>query len=269
MWVGNGIDAVNAVQRHHYDLVLMDCQMPEMDGYQATQEIRRWEAKSRTESTGLIPSYPLGQSPSVKDHSLIIVAMTANAMPGDKEKCLAAGMNDYLSKPIKRDGLEALLGKWLPPEHQDPSPREKPRSVYGPGPSPGALVPIVGDSRSFEVNQDRDPSFNIQLLRDWEIMGGRPFLAQLVEQFVQDATACVDKLQAALESQQLEAIEDAAHGLKGMTNNMGLGALSQLAAQLERLAQEGRILEGETLLPVIQEKFSEAQQALNDFLLLE
>ena len=89
----NGALAVQALQSLHYDLVLMDCEMPEVDGYEATRRIRN-------PATGTLnPRIP-------------IVAVTANAMPGDREKCLACGMDDYLPKPIEPDELTQVLAKW-------------------------------------------------------------------------------------------------------------------------------------------------------------
>jgi CheY-like chemotaxis protein len=95
--VENGREVLTALAEREYDLVLMDCQMPEMDGFEATRAIRAQEA--------------LGD-PDARKLPLTIVAMTANAMTGDRELCLAAGMNDYLSKPVRSADLRQVLQRW-------------------------------------------------------------------------------------------------------------------------------------------------------------
>ncbi len=114
----NGREAVAAVTRIRYAAVLMDCQMPEMDGYEATRKIRTWEAAVRSKRQAgddqydMTPLLPATDWVSPSMH-LPIIAMTANAMPGDKERCLEAGMDDYLSKPIQLGDLEAVLKRWV------------------------------------------------------------------------------------------------------------------------------------------------------------
>ena len=92
--VSNGVEAIKALESTSYDLVLMDVQMPELDGYETTGEIRNRKS-------------------NVQNHDVPIIALTANAMQGDKEKCIAAGMNDYLAKPVKSKALSVVLERWL------------------------------------------------------------------------------------------------------------------------------------------------------------
>jgi CheY-like chemotaxis protein len=103
--VADGREALDAVRQRRYDLVLMDCQMPELDGYAATRAIRALEA-----STGAFTP---------------IVALTANAQRGDSEACLAAGMNEYLSKPVQSDALRAVVSRWLA-RSKSPEPAQQP-----------------------------------------------------------------------------------------------------------------------------------------------
>jgi len=91
----NGVEALKVLKEQSFDLVLMDCQMPEMDGFDATREIRNLDIRT------------------LYDQHLPIVAMTANVMSGDRERCLEVGMDDYVGKPVQRDHLEAVLRKWL------------------------------------------------------------------------------------------------------------------------------------------------------------
>jgi len=105
--VANGFEVLAALQRIQYDVVFMDCQMPEMDGYEATQAIRQLEKDGSKKCTWKVPIH--------------IVAMTANAMQGDREKCLAVGMNDYVSKPVRVSELHAALSRMkLPPSGTRP-----------------------------------------------------------------------------------------------------------------------------------------------------
>ncbi len=104
----NGLEAVEALQARHYDLVLMDCQMPEMDGFEATRRVRD------TMTVALDPRIP-------------IVAVTASAMAADREDCIASGMDDYLSKPVEPERLAQVLDRWLRPAgHEEPADTDAP-----------------------------------------------------------------------------------------------------------------------------------------------
>lgn len=108
--VANGLEVLEALPRAKFDLVFMDCQMPEMDGYEATHAIRLREADTAHPSRWRVPAR--------------IIALTANAMPGDREKCLAADMDDYISKPMRLAELQAVLERWRPLLHVSTAPLE-------------------------------------------------------------------------------------------------------------------------------------------------
>lgn len=186
---GNGAEAVAAVAGGDYALVLMDCQMPEMDGFEATAAIRRAEA-------GTLRHQP-------------IIAMTANALQGDREKCLAAGMDDYLSKPIDAGRLQALLALWLT------APLPPPRAADNSG-APAIdmerLTNLLGDDRAVIV--ELLMVFRESLLRQREHL----------KRGVRDRG---------------HNLKNLAHELKGTASNVGAGGLATLAGQLEAAAAGG------------------------------
>src|SRR5213075_2232955 len=111
---GDGLEAIQALERKHYNIVFMDVQMPEMDGLEATRRIRELAKE-------------LAQGPNPKPPT-IIIAMTANAMTGDREKCIKAGMDDYLAKPVRPEAVQATLQRWGPVV-KDPAARSAPSGV--------------------------------------------------------------------------------------------------------------------------------------------
>lgn len=126
----DGVQAVQAFEQEHYDAILMDCQMPELDGFEATLQIRRLEAIRHPRDTAK-PQAETAATP----RRVPIIALTANAIKGDRERCLAAGMDDYLTKPIRSEELRATLVRWLPPE-PSPSPRSAASLAAGVAPPP-------------------------------------------------------------------------------------------------------------------------------------
>jgi CheY-like chemotaxis protein len=183
--VGNGLEAVEAVERIPYDLVLMDCQMPEMDGFAATAEIRRREKRGRH-----VP----------------IVAMTANALEGDRERCIAAGMDDYLAKPVREAELETVMRRWL---HDEESPID-----------PAAMANLR------ELDDGRD-----DLLR--EVIG----------LFLEETPPRLDTLAAAVGAGDTESLWRAAHALRSGAANLGATRVVRLCDMVEKRGRAG-LLEG-------------------------
>ncbi len=260
--VGNGLEAIEVIGRIRYDLVLMDCQMPEMDGYDATKKIREIESMNcealdvKGESneecfTDVLRLRPEGTL------RVPIVAMTANAMQGDREKCLAVGMDDYISKPIKSEDLAEIVNKWLhakgTAEGTD-EPKVEPTSRI----DAHSLVPVQVEAA--------EPLLSPQLVADWRIAGGSAFVSKLVSQFVSDATASVEKIQAALESENANEVLEAAHGLKGMSANMGLTELVRAAHHMETLGRHYNLQDGSSVFDSVQKEFARVHEALQDVL---
>jgi CheY-like chemotaxis protein/HPt (histidine-containing phosphotransfer) domain-containing protein len=195
--VSNGLEVLEAVNHVRYDAILMDCQMPELDGYETTRRIRG----------GLPPN-----SPNVP--TIPIVAMTANAMTGDRERCLQAGMDDYVSKPVRFDDLKAAIQNLLPV-------LARPGSVLPASPQPAdAASPML----------DQDIVAGLKGLRD----PGQPDpLAELLDLFAADAPAQLERIRLAVAVRDPDALHSAAHALKGSCANLGAQRLADLCLLLE------------------------------------
>ncbi|MGD8643782.1 MAG: response regulator, partial [Chromatiales bacterium] len=195
--VGSGREAIDAIHRSEFDLVLMDCQMPTMDGYQTTREIRAFEGDTA--------------------HTLI-VAMTANVQEGDRDKCLAAGMDDYLPKPLKLLSLRTAMEKWL-------------------GPMPAA--PDVVRVSQEPSHAPSTPSLDVAALQELKESIGDSFGA-VVTAFIEDMPRYIDELRSALGASDLRAVAELAHAIKGSSGNLAATALAATARRLEEQARGGR-----------------------------
>jgi len=231
--VSNGKEAVEAVKSAKYDLVLMDCQMPEMDGFQATQAIRSLE-RDRLLSGGPNERIP-------------IIALTANAMRGDRERCLAAGMDDYGSKPLDTARLLRLIDANLGNRGQNSVEPDLPEHESG---ETGALREI----------QRPSPAFNTEkLLKSWG--NDQPFLQRLIAKFSARAPDDLRKLREAIERNDATEAQRLAHGLKGAAGYVAAEKVWQLAAKLEVMARGGNWGNAGTLL---QELDAELQRCIDD-----
>jgi CheY-like chemotaxis protein/HPt (histidine-containing phosphotransfer) domain-containing protein len=213
---GNGLEALEALERQTYDLVLMDVQMPEMDGVEATARIlERW---------------PDGKRPR-------IVAMTAEAMHGDREGFLAAGMDDYVAKPIRTHDLVAAIKR-------TPS-RARP---YTPEPAAGEAFPAL------------DPTV---LARLTESMGGdEAFVAELVDRFVADSPGLVAAARRGLESGDAPEVRRAAHTLKSNAATFGAYGLADHSRTLEEAAKAGALERAPAQLEAIEAELGRVHAAL-------
>jgi signal transduction histidine kinase/DNA-binding response OmpR family regulator len=223
----NGREAVEAVVRNRYAAVLMDCQMPEMDGYEATMEIRR-----RERETG--------------SHTLII-AMTAGAMEGDREKCLAAGMDDYIAKPIVRASLDEALKRWM----------EKATPSDAGAESTAATELTDRPQPESQVALDQD---TVATLKD--LYSDRPETMQrLVDMFVDDTNSSLDSMRRAIERGDDSTVAVHAHSLKGTSVSLGATGIASLCAELEA-APAGDTEAQSHLVEQIDREFARAKVAL-------
>jgi CheY-like chemotaxis protein/HPt (histidine-containing phosphotransfer) domain-containing protein len=222
----DGLEAVEALSRIPYAAVLMDVQMPEMDGYEATAEIRR-----REEDQG---------------RHTPIIAMTASAMQGDMEKALEAGMDDYISKPVKREVLEAVLERWIPQEEAEPDGLASETSS-GFEASEGAAIDhsALEDLRALQGEDEPD------------------ILKVLIELYLEEAPPRLAALREAIEGGDARTVERAAHTLKGSTANMGAMRMAAVCAELEKVGGSGELTRAPELLEQLVVEFDRARQALN------
>jgi len=201
--VADGREAVKALEGIPYDLVLMDVQMPELDGYEATRLIR-------------------SSASAVLNHQVPIIAITANALQGDRERCLDAGMNDYVSKPIAPEALADALERWLP--RKPPAGRAEP--------------PIL----------DRD-GMRQRMMQDDDL------IRTISAAFLEDIPAQLKALRDALDQDLAEEVQRRAHAVKGAAANMGGERLRGVAFNVETAAKAGDLARAGTLYPVLQGEF--------------
>ncbi len=199
----NGADALAVCQRRAYDLVLMDCQMPELDGYETARRIRDREAEGER-----IP----------------IVAVTAHAFKEDRERCLAAGMDDYLTKPYREETLAAMIGKWL-----------------GKRPAAAALDAVTVDR-----------------LRRLQARTGRDTLSGAAKIFLDQSPARLAKMRRALADKDPESLEQTAHTFRGSSAALGAPRLAEMCSRLEDLARKRQLAAAGRLLDDVEREYGRA-----------
>lgn len=229
--VANGLEALSALVQIPYAAVLMDCQMPEMDGYAASAEIRRRERTNR----------PLRHIP--------IIAMTANALQGEREKCLAAGMDDYITKPVKPDQIYDALERWTRPVGD--------RAVSLNSGISSNL--IENETPPQEAVLDQKTLGSLRML---EKVSGKLILAKIVELFLQDTPPRLKKIKDFIRHEDGSGLESAAHSLKGSCGNIGAPSIAKLCQALETAGSSNSFGQLEQQLEQLELEFEIVQKAL-------
>ena len=222
----NGAEVLALTEARRYDLILMDCQMPVMDGYQTTAAIRQ----RQTEASGRLP----------------IIALTANAMEGERCKCLAAGMDDYLSKPYSRAQLETTLARWLVAD---------------------TIVPTAGSATGASIREERDSALNMQFLdqfRELDPGGGLGLIKEIMTVYLDNSLALLRQVEQGLIAGDADALRRAAHSLKSSSANVGAEKLSRLFLKLEALGRDGQLTAAMPLLDQTRRAYAEATAEMRE-----
>ena len=226
--VANGREAVRALELIDYDLVLMDCQMPELDGFDATAQIRDPVSK-------------------VLNHQVTIIAMTANAMTGDRERCLEVGMDDYLSKPVKKEGLAVIFEKWLKEEAREHAADEAPEGT--------------GDQESAATGTALIDT--VELLNNFA--GEEEFAQSILHDALTEIPKSVASLQESCAGGDTGKIGLTSHTIKGMAAYLCTPALREIALKMESAAKEGDLNAARELLPELERLSLETVEAIRAF----
>ncbi len=221
--VTDGLQALQKVLTYpeKYALILMDCQMPQMDGFRATREIRAYERANG----GHIP----------------IVAMTANALQGDKDACVDAGMDDYLSKPVTKDALKTMLEKWLRKDTKEGENDNRQASL--------SIDPVLDESL-------------INGIRELQLEGEPDFLTELIDIYLQDSPRLMEKIREGQRAGDPAMMRQGIHSLKGTSGNLGARNFAQLCGEVEKLIVDGDLTAALERLPRVEAEYLRVESAL-------
>ncbi len=235
----NGLECLLALQRQPYDIIFMDVQMPEMDGLEATRQIRQRQ-KDPAESGNF-------------KMNIAIVAMTANAMQGDREKCLAAGMDDYVAKPVRPEDIRLVLERWgsrAVVDAQSDNLDEEPATAMSPPPPPEPQAP---------------PPVDMERLLDFA-NGDMENLRELVELYLQQTAKQIVQLTSAIEARSADEVKRLAHSCAGASSTCGMTGIAPLLRELERQGLEGLQPNAPQLAQDTAREFERIKTFLTDYL---
>jgi CheY-like chemotaxis protein len=243
---GNGFEALAACKANHYDLIFMDVMMPGMGGLEATREIRKLESNW---------GFQIGRT------SAIIVAMTASAMQGDRERCIAAGMNDYIAKPVKPEELRGIVERWGAKVQQRSEPQP---GTSGQTPAPAASSLEVPQTAA---SSGSSPAAPVDLERLSEFSdGGFDGLKELVELYLKQTTEQMQRLEMAIKAGSANEVRRTAHSCAGASATCGVRELVPLLRDLEKQGHEGNLANAHPIWVQADREFSRARTFLQDYL---
>ncbi len=228
----NGHEGLKSVEAQPFDIVFMDCEMPEMDGYEATAEIRK-----RTDTKRSLP----------------IIAVTAKATKGDRERCLEAGMDDYISKPVRAEDFQAVLERWAPAGVKSLAPEEQ--AVLEENAPPNASDP-TSQTPSSPSALDAEVLARLRSLAE---ATDASILGQILQAFLDDGTACLQNLRGALENGEAENLRKAAHALKGASGNVGAKRMADISQKLQVLGESGSVEGAAAQVDALEAEFERVQ----------
>ena len=221
----NGAEAVSAVSTRPYDVVFMDVQMPEMDGLQANRRIREFESAAGPDK--------------LRKH--VIIAMTANAMVGDRERCIAAGMDDYLPKPVRPDALRTMIEKWGKVLHPPPAPPSSGNTTtFTRKPKTGlpAIIPSSAMITPTSAPQDAPP---VDIAKLTDLAGGDGGLGELVDLYLTQTAGQIENIRAAITEGKASEVRRIAHSAAGANATCGMDGVVPALRTLERMGDTGKL----------------------------
>lgn len=221
----NGLEALDALSRISYDLVLMDCQMPEMDGYEATAAIREREKKTSTHTP--------------------IIAMTAHAIHGEREKCVAAGMDDYISKPVQKEVLYQMIEKWI------------------------NAVPVImntTDEASVDNASTEESVIDLALLKDLT-MDDDDLLREIIEMYLEQTQQQLDEIGKAIEERNSDALYKVSHKSVGGSATCGMKIIVPFFRELEQMGKNQQFENAENILSDARSAFTEISRECKNILM--
>ena len=232
--VANGEEAVEASLREDFDLVLMDCQMPVMDGFQATSEIRRFRSSADAPQPKHMP----------------IIALTANVQKGIQEECMAVGMDDYMSKPFEQQQLRKILTKWIGSSAIQPGDTDD---------QPATASAVVAVNPDDESPLQQGP---LEKIRAMQRPGAPDLLKKVIDIYLNDSPNLIESIKQSIASGDARTLEEAAHSLKSSSANIGASRVSELSKKLEQFGQQQALEAAQKLLDDLETEYHIASSAL-------